>query len=95
MTLTELRELQGSPAPIRKFVWYQEYIDRDGCERKCYNITPCDSDEDVLRVELRRGFHHWLSGDEIDEADKIWHNRQEVEDDTGSETKSKGEEDPR
>jgi hypothetical protein len=78
MTLEELRELQGSPAPIRKFVWYQEYIDRDGCERKYYNITPCDDDHAVTSVERRAGFHHWLSGDEIDEADKIWKDRKDV-----------------
>ena len=76
MTLEELRELQGSPAPIRKFVWYQEYLHPDGHERKYLNITPCDSDTDVLRVELRKGFHHWLCSEEMDAPDAYWQHRQ-------------------
>ena len=88
MTLAELRELQGSPAPVRNFVWDQQWVDRDGYARHYWNITPCDSDEDILLVELRKGFHHWLSGDEIDEADRIWHHRQEVIDDARGESKT-------
>ena len=65
MTLEELREMQGSFSPKRKFFWYQEYRDRDGCDRKYYNVAVCDDDHEVTAVERRVGFHHWLSGDEI------------------------------
>ena len=71
MTIEEVRTLQGSPAPIRNFVWYQEYVDRDGYERRYYQVSPCDDDHDVEAIQRRKGFHHWLSSDEIDAADAI------------------------
>ena len=95
MTLETLRILQYSPAPVRYFVWDARWVGRNGLNMHCLNITPCDSDEDVARVELRKGFHHWLSGDEIDEVDRVWYQRQEVEDDTGKRGKETNQEDPR
>jgi hypothetical protein len=65
MTFAELRAMQGSFSPKRKFFWYQEYRDRDGCDRKYYNVAVCDDDHEVTAVERRVGFHHWLSEDEI------------------------------